>query len=64
MADWRDSRYKRVLATLIPLVGYPLVALLGATFRWKADGGDEAGLEALRRRPSPIVHSAEFTSGP
>ncbi len=36
--DWRASRLKRVEAAAIAAVGYPLVALLGWTLRWRADG--------------------------
>ncbi|HZT76980.1 MAG TPA: lysophospholipid acyltransferase family protein [Vicinamibacterales bacterium] len=39
-ADWRASRSKRLLATLIPLVGYPLVRILAATYRWTAEGAE------------------------
>ena len=39
-ADWRASRGKRLQARLISLVGYPIVAALGATFRWRAEGAE------------------------
>jgi lysophospholipid acyltransferase (LPLAT)-like uncharacterized protein len=35
---WRDSRAKRVQATLISILGYRIVALLGSTLRWKTEG--------------------------
>jgi lysophospholipid acyltransferase (LPLAT)-like uncharacterized protein len=35
---WRESRSKRLQATLISIVGYRLVALLGSTLRWKTEG--------------------------
>ena len=37
-AGWRDSRRKRVEAAAISIVGYRLVAALGATLRWKTEG--------------------------
>ena len=40
MADWRGSRAKRLLVKLIPPIGYPLVATLGSTFRWKTEGAE------------------------
>ena len=36
--DWRDSRAKRLQATLISILGYRIVALLGSTLRWKTEG--------------------------
>jgi len=38
--DWRQSRSKRVQARLISALGFPLVAALGATFRWRAEGAE------------------------
>src|SRR5437899_4171800 len=38
--SWRSSRSKRVQARLISAAGYPFVAALGATFRWRADGAE------------------------
>jgi lysophospholipid acyltransferase (LPLAT)-like uncharacterized protein len=35
---WRDSRAKRLQATLISILGYRIVALLGSTLRWKTEG--------------------------
>jgi lysophospholipid acyltransferase (LPLAT)-like uncharacterized protein len=40
MSDWRDSRSKRVQARLIATLGYPIIAALGSTFRWRAEGAD------------------------
>jgi lysophospholipid acyltransferase (LPLAT)-like uncharacterized protein len=37
-SDWRASRFKRLQARLIPAIGYPLVAALGSTFRWRQEG--------------------------
>jgi len=36
--NWRESPWKRLQATLISIVGYRLVSLLGSTLRWKIDG--------------------------
>jgi lysophospholipid acyltransferase (LPLAT)-like uncharacterized protein len=36
--SWRDSRAKRFQATLISILGYRIVALLGSTLRWKTEG--------------------------
>ncbi len=36
--DWRASRSKRLQARLISATGYPLIAALGSTFRWRAEG--------------------------
>lgn len=35
---WRVSRLKRVEATAIAAAGYRMVAMLGATLRWRTDG--------------------------
>src|SRR5579884_1600838 len=51
-ADWRASRSKRVLARLIPPLAYPIVAGLGATFRWRAEGAEHYdAVHAAGRRP-------------
>jgi lysophospholipid acyltransferase (LPLAT)-like uncharacterized protein len=36
--DWRQSPSRRFQARLISALGYRAVALLGSTFRWKAEG--------------------------
>jgi len=36
--DWRASRRKRLQAAAISAIGYPVVALLTATLRWRAEG--------------------------
>lgn len=38
MSDWRASRVKRFQAAAIAAVGYPLLASLGRTFRWRVHG--------------------------
>jgi hypothetical protein len=37
-SDWRASRLKRVQAAAISILGYRLVAFLGATLRWQTEG--------------------------
>ena len=37
-SDWRQSRTKRLQARLIAAAGYPLMAALGSTFRWRVEG--------------------------
>ena len=39
-ASWRASPSKRLQARLISGFGYPLIAALGSTFRWRADGAE------------------------
>jgi lysophospholipid acyltransferase (LPLAT)-like uncharacterized protein len=46
-ADWRASRLKRLQARLISSVGYPFIAALASTFRWRAEGVEH--LEAVAR---------------
>jgi lysophospholipid acyltransferase (LPLAT)-like uncharacterized protein len=38
--DWRASRSKRAQARLITACGYPIIAALGSTFRWRAEGAE------------------------
>ena len=47
-AAWRSSWSKRAQARLLAAVGYPLIASLGATLRWRIDG--LAHLEAVAAR--------------
>ena len=51
--DWRSSRAKRLQAAAIGAVGYPLVALLGRTFRWHVDGREH--LDAAERGGRPPI---------
>jgi lysophospholipid acyltransferase (LPLAT)-like uncharacterized protein len=46
MASWRDSRWKRVQAAAIAALGYPIVAALGGTLRWRVSGLQH--VEAIR----------------
>jgi lysophospholipid acyltransferase (LPLAT)-like uncharacterized protein len=41
MSPWRESRSKRLQARLISTIGYPLIASLGSTFRWREEGAEE-----------------------
>lgn len=36
--SWRSSRSKRLQARLISSLGYPIIATLASTFRWRQDG--------------------------
>jgi lysophospholipid acyltransferase (LPLAT)-like uncharacterized protein len=38
--SWRSSPSKRLQARLISTVGHPLIAALGSTFRWRAEGAE------------------------
>jgi len=40
-SDWRASGSKRAQARMITALGYPLIAALGSTFRWRADGAEQ-----------------------
>jgi len=51
--SWRDSSSKRLQARLIPALGYPLIAALGATLRWRADGLEH--LAAVERSGRPPI---------
>ncbi len=51
-AGWRASRLKRVEAAALAAAGYPLVAALGRTFRWREEGVDHlAAVAASGRQP-------------
>jgi len=52
--DWRASRVKRWEAAAIAAAGFPVVALLGRTLRWRVDGLDH--LDAvLRSGRQPVM---------
>ena len=44
--NWRASRRKRLEAAAISAIGYPLIAGLGSTLRWRSEGVEH--LEAVR----------------
>jgi len=50
--DWRASRWKRIEARLISILGYRAVATLGSTLRWRAEGLERLeSIEAAGRQP-------------
>lgn len=51
---WQHSRLKRLQAAAIPAVGYPLIRLLGATYRWRSDGAGRYD-EVIRAGRQPIM---------
>ncbi len=53
-ADWRASRSKRLQARLISSAGYPLIAALASTFRWRAEGAEHYQ-RVLDSRRQPIM---------
>jgi lysophospholipid acyltransferase (LPLAT)-like uncharacterized protein len=52
--DWRRSWLKRVQAATIASIGYPAVALLGTTLRWRAEGHEHFEA-AIRSGHQPIM---------
>jgi len=54
LENWRASRSKRLQARLISAVGYPAVAALASTFRWRAEGTEHLD-EVLRSGQQPIM---------
>jgi len=51
-ADWQASGLKRFEAAAIAAIGYPLIALLGRTYRWRDDGVEHlASVAASGRQP-------------
>ena len=53
-SDWRCSRFKRAQARAISVLGYPIIAALGSTFRWRAEGVEHLADVARSGRP-PIM---------
>jgi lysophospholipid acyltransferase (LPLAT)-like uncharacterized protein len=53
-SDWRASRSKRLQARLISALGYPVIAALASTFRWRAEGVEHLEAVAGRGR-QPIM---------
>ena len=51
--SWRSSRSKRVQASLISAIGYPIIAALGSTFRWRRTGLEH--LDAVTRSGRPPI---------
>ena len=46
MPSWRESRWKRAQASGIAALGYPVIAALGRTLRWRVSGLQH--LDAIR----------------
>ena len=53
-ADWRDSHLKRFEASAIAALGYPLIAMLGRTLRWRVAGAEHLTSIAASGRP-PVM---------
>jgi hypothetical protein len=53
LSDWRGSRSRRIQARLISAFGYPLIAALGWTLRWRAEGLEH--LAAVERSGRPPI---------
>ena len=51
--SWRTSRAKRLQARAISTLGYPLIAALGSTLRWRAEGLEH--LAAVERSGRPPI---------
>lgn len=49
--DWRSSRSRRLQVTLISAIGYPIIASLASTYRWRKEGVEhlDAVAHAARR---------------
>jgi lysophospholipid acyltransferase (LPLAT)-like uncharacterized protein len=52
-SDWRSSRFKRAQARAISVLGYPIIATLGSTLRWRAEGVEH--LEDVARGGRPPI---------
>jgi lysophospholipid acyltransferase (LPLAT)-like uncharacterized protein len=51
-ADWRASRWKRAQAATIAGLGYPVMAALGSTLRWRVSGLEHfEAVQAAGRQP-------------
>ena len=53
-SDWRRSSLRRLEVALIAAVGYPIVALLGRTLRWRTEGTEHLERVAASGR-QPIM---------
>jgi lysophospholipid acyltransferase (LPLAT)-like uncharacterized protein len=51
---WRESRLKRLQASLISTVGYPIITALASTYRWRQEGLPHLDEVARSGRP-PIM---------
>lgn len=53
-ADWRVSRLKRFEASAVAALGYPLIAMLGRTLRWRVAGAEHLAVVTAAGRP-PVM---------
>ena len=62
--DWRRSWRKRAEAAAIAGIGYPVVAALGHTLRWRVEGldGVARGTIGWPDYPSPTPSTLDFTT--
>jgi len=51
--DWRASRSKRFQARAIPLLVAPIIAALGRTYHWRAEGAEH--MDAVARSGHPPI---------
>jgi len=51
--DWRSSPARRWQAAAIPALGYPIIASLGRTFRWRVEGREH--LDAVEGSGRPPI---------
>lgn len=51
MEHWSDSPWKRAQAAVIPAVGVPVIAALGASLNWKVEGLEHLNFDGSGRRP-------------
>ena len=50
--DWRDSALKRAQIAAIVGIGFPLMSLLGASYRWRVSGASHVdAIAASGRQP-------------
>jgi hypothetical protein len=52
--DWRESRLRRLQVAAIAGLGYPLIAALGRTLRWRVEGREHYDAAVSSGRP-PIL---------
>jgi lysophospholipid acyltransferase (LPLAT)-like uncharacterized protein len=52
LENWRASRSRRLQARIISAIGYPAVAALASTFRWREEGAEHlAAVRSSGRQP-------------
>ena len=55
LQDWRASYRKRVEVSVLPQSRYPVLRMLGSTWKWKVSGAEH--VEAIRSRGLHPIHS-------